>query len=591
MDQLTNQYFNYRETPVNYDGTGTLVDIKGNTVKFNQLVQNGNFADASNWTVGGATLSISNNKATLTEPTGISTSLRQTDTFSVLSGEKLLVMFGITSTVATSVTRARLYRSGVISNYGETISLVANTKTRYASVIEVSADCPNAILYMYVDQGNSYTGTATFENVNMISLTRLNSALITDASSFRSYYNLPYYNYTLGKLLPFKGESLKTTGKNLYIGSPSFDGYTDRNQWSLSSETYNGHEVITKVSAWAGTYKKIFLNVGTYTFSVMAKCSSEETCYIFPTNWESTASLNVTQKGLTVGTEWAKYSFTFEVLSAGYVCLRVEKGSGTTTLSISEYQLEFGSFASSYEPYTENTINLPTLDYFPTGMKSAGDVYDELTESKATTRIKEVTLDGSENWSKSALTVCDIFILTINDADLSKDFLCDKYSATTQTNYNTIGWCWRGTSTAQLRVGFSEYGTTTLNQFKTWLSNNNLKVAYVLTSPTETTIDPPLDLSYEIEWGGTEQILPENSSVPTTSPILCDIDYRTMIPVNADDDPDGSGVITGTGNYRYHSMATLTATPTDEIYRFLRWEDENGDTVSTNSTYTFEVGE
>lgn len=40
---------------------------------------------------------------------------------------------------------------------------------------------------------------------------------------------------------------------------------------------------------------------------------------------------------------------------------------------------------------------------------------------------------------------------------------------------------------------------------------------------TPATID--LDLSYEIEWGGTEQLLPSNTSTPTTSPISATVEY------------------------------------------------------------------
>jgi hypothetical protein len=142
---------------------------------------------------------------------------------------------------------------------------------------------------------------------------------------------------------------------------------------------------------------------------------------------------------------------------------------------------------------------------------------------------------------------------------------------------------------ATTRVGTRSYKFG--DEDESFLTTDKTNTYYALSTPTETDISPSLDLTYPIENGGTEQIIPVNSSVPTTSPIICDIDYRTMIPVNATVDPTGSGTISGTGDYRYHSNATLTATPSDEIYRFLRWEDENGTTLSTNSTYTFEVGE
>ena len=392
------QTFLYRESPTTEDGQAKIKRIQGNTVVFNQLVQNGNFADGTNgWTYldGLSSISASNNICTVTFNSANQYNKQiEQNSIQFVSGHSYLMFAAVKSNVSGYQT-ARFRYAGIASGWMDCAS---------ETTISVKFDCTTSGNGFAVGFANGfYSGTGTVKNAMIIDLTQLNNSAITDAPSFRSYYNLSYYDYTTGKLVPFLGEELKTIGKNLYIGSPSFDGYTDRNQWSLSSETYNGHEVITKVSAWAGTYKKIYLNVGTYTFSVMAKCSSGATCYIFPTNWESTASLNVTQKGITVGTEWAKYSFTFEVLSAGYVCLRVEKGSGTTTLSISEYQLEFGSSASSYESYTENTISLPTLTHFPTGIKRAGNVFDELTENKATTKLGGYVCTGTDgsSWSLS----------------------------------------------------------------------------------------------------------------------------------------------------------------------------------------------
>ena len=55
-----------------------------------------------------------------------------------------------------------------------------------------------------------------------------------------------------------------------------------------------------------------------------------------------------------------------------------------------------------YEPYTSSTTSLPISTYFPTGMKSAGSVYDELSD-KAITRVGSVDL-GSLTWSYDSST-------------------------------------------------------------------------------------------------------------------------------------------------------------------------------------------
>lgn len=105
------------------------------------------------------------------------------------------------------------------------------------------------------------------------------------------------------------------------------------------------------------------------------------------------------------------------------------------------------------------TIDLPISTYFPTGMKSAGDVYDELTESKAITRIGSRAYQSGDESDTSVITD----------------------------------------------------GTNTY---------------YVLETPTETAVD--LDLSFNAYENGTEQLLPVNGSVPSTSPIIADMTYLSI---------------------------------------------------------------
>jgi len=383
MDSLTNQEFNYREVPVQYDGTGTLVDIKGNTISFNQLVENGNFADTSHWEVSAnASFTVSNNEGTLTLSSNGLSRIRQAidivfnhkyyicATLKGVSGRQLFLQVGNVIVQPTTTDAYALYSA--------ILTPTNNTSGYYAIAGYYSGQSGDVLNY---------------KNFMVFDLTLMGIDNLTTTAEVESWLsshlgNIPYFAYTQGSLISFNGTGLKTT-----------------------------------------------------------------------------------------------------------------KSDQTTELG---------------------TLSLPISTYFPTGMKSAGSVYDELTESKAITRIGSRAYQSGDEDDTSVITD----------------------------------------------------GTTTY---------------YALTTPTE--IDISLDLTYPIENGGTEQILPVNTSVPATSPILCDIDYRTMIPVNATVDPTGSGTISGTGNYRYHSNATLTATPSDEIYRFLRWEDENGTMLSTDATYTFEVGE
>lgn len=214
----------------------------------------------------------------------------------------------------------------------------------------------------------------------------------------------------------------------------------------------------------------------------------------------------------------------------------------------------------------EDTADLPTLTYFPNGMKSAGSVYDEITGSKAITRVGAVALASSLAWIK---TSANNFYFALNDVKRSVDYretmTCDKMDVV-QTGSDT--------STSTSPIWISAYvqndsypgrnwvyihvdGITTVEGLKTWLDNNPVTLNYELATPTET--DTTLDVTLEEYQGGTEQLLPVNTDVPVTSPIRADITYLSLgdamglvldhlsyLPESLGDDVDGLTTRIGT---------------------------------------------
>lgn len=205
--------------------------------------------------------------------------------------------------------------------------------------------------------------------------------------------------------------------------------------------------------------------------------------------------------------------------------------SGFNSLfSLSYYQFEQGRLLSfngtglkttNTDETAEDTANLPTLTYFPTGMKSAGSVYDELTPSKAITRVGQYTFTGSETTGTGAkLGTYYRYNITIPIAN--KATYESLWSLPVPLLYNFS----RDASHYYLQNGrlfyFTTASTTTdaLNEIK------GSTINYDLPSSTETDVD--LDLSYNTYEGGTEQLLPVNTDVPTTSPIIADITYLSL---------------------------------------------------------------
>jgi hypothetical protein len=142
-------------------------------------------------------------------------------------------------------------------------------------------------------------------------------------------------------------------GKNLYVGSPSFQGYSSNGTWESVLEQYNGHPVMKQTAkAWGGLYKRIYLENGTYTFSAMVKTSSSARVFLFALGTPDAATISPeNSEAYTIGTSWTRISFSFQVTTAGYLALRPEAETNVD-LYVSEYQLEKNSSATVYEPYT-----------------------------------------------------------------------------------------------------------------------------------------------------------------------------------------------------------------------------------------------
>lgn len=229
-------------------------------------------------------------------------------------------------------------------------------------------------------------------------------------------------------------------GKNLYIGSPSFDGYTDINTYAVSSETYNGHEVIYKSTPWSGAYKNVPLKANvTYTFSALVKCENEQTVYIFSKDAELVRQ--------SIGNTWTRISAQITPTEDVIEKLRVESSTNNNTIYLSEYQIEVGSSATSYASYS-NICPISGIDEVEIGVSDGesepttttiplpSTLYDadvDVTEGDADSRFKKVNL-ADYNWTFVGTPETGRWIVGDNNYvgpasnNEKGNFLCDTYA-------------------------------------------------------------------------------------------------------------------------------------------------------------------
>ena len=181
------------------------------------------------------------------------------------------------------------------------------------------------------------------------------------------------------------------------------------------------------------------------------------------------------------------------------------------------------------------SLNLPTLTgklngvgesvvVFPEGLKSAGSVYDEISGKTAIKRFGIVDL-GTLTWVAQTLTNNELaFKASVPSGmttDLSKAvlMLCSQY----QTYYVSLqSWDDKGDKSvwkrsAQIVVHDSAHTTAPTEQ-DNWLSG--VFLIYELAEPETYILDNPIPDRFLAYAGGTIAQVPENTSTPTTAPMV-----------------------------------------------------------------------
>lgn len=490
MIEYTDQQFLYKAVPVDYDGAAKLKRIKGNTLVFNQLIPIT------------ATASATTSNITVTNNNDGSLTLNGTPS-------NMNINWWIWGNYATNVSILSLKASHKYfvkdcNLYRET---GAELLTQYIGASPViwspSADYElGGVRVAHGDTNKTYANVKVYPM--LIDLTKMGLDSITSAEEFTSLFPLPYYSYQ-STLLPFKGTSIKTTGANLLN---SFEQGTI-DPWSVEGSAFPAPSD-TRVRT-----PLIYLEKGEYT--ITSKNGFPAVIDIYRSNAYNTYDIDVSFP------TWQTTPKTFTMPYDGYVVILFRR-TDNTNITPSDITGEW-----MYNNNTESVADLPTLNYFPTGMKSAGNVYDELTESKAITRVGMVDL-GSLTWALNDATN-HIFEATITDMNPMANYQNNFNFASSMYTPSVLGKAdmpnlsVRQASNNSNHIFLKNTSYTDATTFKSAMSG--VYLYYELATETETDADA--EIIYRFYQYGTEQIIPVNGATPTTAPIIADIEYYNQI--------------------------------------------------------------
>ena len=373
---LTDQEFLYRESPTEEDGLSKITDIKGNTLVWNQQLND----TGSTTTTNGITFTKNADGSITLNGTATAQADYSFARFDYINGHKYLIN-GIPSGATVDGYRAFLFSVNETSNniYTATIDDWFTPRIRVSTGVTVS----NVVF-----------------RLNIFDLTKMGLDSITSVEEFTSLFPLQY-SYDSGSLLPFRGEGIKTVGKNLFDINDFVKGALTISDGILSGTAGQFNVALNPINN-NGIPVTFWNNDVTISFDVWTdgntSTSGSGLILVLGMSDGTTENAIVNVNSQTTKTR-KSYSYIASQRAKRIKSIGFSYASqGNNVWHIENFQIEFSATETSYEPYTSSTLSLPISTYFSTGMKSAGSVYDELMETKAITRIGVLDLD-SVNWS------------------------------------------------------------------------------------------------------------------------------------------------------------------------------------------------
>lgn len=441
-DLKNNQYFTYRQSPTQKDGKAKIRGIRGKTLVWNQL----NTSTGISKTDKGITFTNLENGfftivGTATDDVYFDF---KTERIDYKAGHKYAIL-GITAGTYNTY-YFRIFGSNYDGSY------IANVETD---------DYWTPRIYIKKDAVvNLKVAPAVYDLTLMFGAGKEPSTV----KEFTDLFPLPYYKYDAGSLLDFTGTKVKTTGKNL-IPFPYYTSSKTEN--GLTFTVNDDGTILVNGTASSNTVFRLCtaIDLENGVNYILSGCPSD-------VNGVSIQEFNGAPYDTGNGATFKGF------INEGF---RIRIASGTVCNKLMfKPMVRYASADSDYEVYKSNETDLPISTFFPTGMKSAGAVYDELTPTRATTRVAQVDL-GSLTWSKVTGTYnrfksssISTLVKKPENNNTKANMLCSKYSTETATNtyLGTGGISLQATGgdAGCLFVYDSDYASSEATAFKTALS-------------------------------------------------------------------------------------------------------------------------
>ena len=479
-------------------GSAKIAKLMGNSIVWNQLVQNGNFATVTWWIATRCAYTVSSNVASIVVDSG------QQDGYiykgiDIVIGHKYLIR----GEIKANNLKGRIYCEGGLafgyytSGTGafEKFSNISTASTNLVSLCIRNYDTENAALA---------------RNVMLIDLTKMFGAgkEPTTVAEFEALFPLPYYAYEPGKVLPFAAEKLVTTGFNQWD-----------EEWEVGGYDSSTGAKISRTDKIRSTNKiRIF---GGVTYFMCAPGTIDVYSY------------DISGAFLRVDSVSANTTFTPSA-NAAYIAIATQTTYGTTYKNDICINLSWSGYRNGeYEPYELHEAIFDPANWedangnkiFPYGGMFGFDSIRDFATPDNDGFIRK----GTRVFGRVDMGTLDWVMTTRFRASVSgkkygyRNLQCAMFLTTPGTEGDSValGYISGGGSTDSvfLNIGTAE----SVEALQTLLSG--VYLYYELETPVETELAEPVAASYYANDFGTEEWQPANTDEPYTAPCEMAIAY------------------------------------------------------------------
>ena len=484
-EQIVSTVGENNKTPYLFRTSGGSIDIGdrevdklvGGTVAFNQMIQNGNFADTSVWAFSEGAWTASGNEAVISG----SDDLYFYQSVSIPDNHKILVI--------SDIKADRSINSSY--SFGSTILQSNSITTEYQTFVYLGIKNATSTNFNVIRVQGAENVTFYIKNAMVIDLTQMFGSTIADyiysleqsqvgdgVAWFRNLFGADYYAYNAGQMMSVKTSSHDMVGFNAYDNSTGKAKLVGGMEYQIT-----------------GTYASLSYSTGeTITPDANGKFTPSANGELTVTGGNATDTcVHLVWDGERDG-EYEEYKKTSYVLDSDLELRGILKLDASNNL------------------------------YYD------GDTYE--SNGSVTRKYGIVTYDGTEdgwNWYEDYKQAYIALPSLAKYMDDEVSYICDKLTSISNQrrpqNLNNFA----SLISSGASVAFSAPNCNSLADFKTWLSNNNLTFVYELDAPTAESADPFTNPQVVDDFGTEEYVDSRTVPIPVGHDTMYQANLRAKL--------------------------------------------------------------